>query len=333
MAIDTTSYLGYRQTVNEWCYGMDYSTLIGLQSDIIDGTVNDYDISSFFQSNSDYFVHWRYYPFAINKICDITANVNPTIGKKTFNNYTMCSITNVIAPIKKWFDFTISRSHNNFLDFAPYTKVTLYVPFFGTFDLPLQQCYGKRIYGYITLDVRSGNANLSFYSYTINEGYIFLFERSVKIGIDIAVGKSNAEEIKRNNILQTISFGGSLIGLGVGMYSGNPLITAGSVGMLTKNVTQALSNNVDRLSSYTGSNGTYSSLSCDKTIRLYIETPKDVKSPSLTLKGGVCDKNLNLSTVTGYTEIGEIHFNPMGYDIYDDEIKEIEDLLRGGVHL
>ena len=39
----------------------------------------------------------------------------------------------------------------------------------------------------------------------------------------------------------------------------------------------------------------------------------------------------SLSNLTGYTEIGDIQFNPMNYNITQDEINEIVAILRNGV--
>ena len=38
-----------------------------------------------------------------------------------------------------------------------------------------------------------------------------------------------------------------------------------------------------------------------------------------------------MSTLSGYVEIGEIHFDPKNADIYQDEITEIVELLQKGV--
>ena len=38
-----------------------------------------------------------------------------------------------------------------------------------------------------------------------------------------------------------------------------------------------------------------------------------------------------LSSFSGYVEVGEIHFDPMNADIYQDEITEIVELLQKGV--
>ncbi len=334
MSIDTTKYANYYATPSEFSYLLDWSQSWTILDNLIKGTLTGYDVSGFFQSNSDYVTNLRYYPFEVSKICNdvLQSTTGLHLGKASFTQFTPYIIRNQSsAPVKKWFEFSLSRYFNNFLDFAPYTKVKLMVPFFDSFDLPLEICYTQtKIEGYLTLDVKTGLMRFSLFT----GGGLFLFDKTIKIGIDIPLGKSNAEEIQRNNVLQAISFGGSLFGLGLGVASGNPLITAGSAGLLTKNIAQAMNNNVDRLSSYQSNSGDNTSLSCDKDIRLLIERPKDVRFPDIAIKGRVCRRKTTLDNLkNNYTEIGDIIFNPSNEVIYDDEISEIVDLLKSGVIL
>ena len=41
----------------------------------------------------------------------------------------------------------------------------------------------------------------------------------------------------------------------------------------------------------------------------------------------------DLSTLSGFTQVGSIEFKPNGEDIYNDEINEIVSLLQAGVIL
>ena len=180
----------------------------------------------------------------------------------------------------------------------------------------------------MSLDTHTGRA--TFYIYADS---VLIESRTCQIAINLPWGKSNEQEQQRNNLLQLISSIGSVISTGVGVGTGNPTAVVGGVALATKTITTAIQNNVDILTGYNGGNGGRDGLCCDKTIKLIIQRPKNPTIPDGSLKGYPLMENYPLDSLTGYTEIGNIHFHPFGYDIYDDEMNEIIDLLRSGVVL
>ena len=316
-----------RQQVSEWKYIFDQSVFWQFSSDLANGTTTGFSIADFFQSNSDYVVKFTYYPIRIEMFADTIIGVDSIkIGKKSlsYNAWGLSKVKNYI----ELFHVSPSRPFNNFLDFSPYTKISLIVPYFEKIDIQPELVYGTTLYGYVSVDFNNGSMTLYLYANSR-----FIDSRTCKIGIDVALGKGNKDEQMRNNVLQGITALGSAVGLGVGVYTGNPLITAGSVAMLTGNVTKALQNNVDRLTGYKGGSGSRDMLAVDKTIKLVYETPTNITQPNAHLRGRMMNANATLNTLTGFTQIGEIHFEPKGYDIYGDEISEIVELLKTGVVL
>jgi len=322
-----------------------YDGVANILQTFVDGTwmpstyaqLTDY-FKHFFTDTQGFVVDVMYFPCDIDTYflttIDITSSGVP-VGtysiKLTSAALTTTKLKQVVSTtdIKKWFTFTPTRVYNNFLDFAPFTKFTLFVPFFEKFDLNPQMIYGHTVDGYLAIDTLSGMATCFIYL----DETILLDSHTCKLGISVPVGKSNKDEQNRNNLLQSISIGGSIVGLGVGAYTGNPLITAGSVGMLTGNITKYMQNNIDRLVSYKGGSGNRDGVSVDKSIRLCVERPKSYTQPNAHLRGRMMNANATLNTLTGFTQIGEIHFEPKGYDIYGDEISEIVELLKTGVVL
>ena len=294
---------------------------------IIGGTVTNYAIANFFQQDSDFIVRTMYYPVKTDLfVKNEYVSHYLTIGTKVASFG-----TDDTKEIVKWynsielFNISVSRYFNNFLDFSPYTKITLFIPYFPEINLTPEEIYGRYIKCYISLDFSSGKATVYVYSNASSTApdSVLLDTKTAQIGIDIPLGKTNAEEQQRNKVLNgidaTIGFGG----LALGGMSGSGLVTAGGLGMIGKTIKNELNNNITRLTSYTGGTGNHDMLAVVKQPMLIIQRPQNVKYPDLHLKGKPCRKNLPLSSVTGYTEIGEIHFNPSGYEIYDDEIEEI----------
>ena len=308
--------------------------------DLIGGHINGYGLNGLFQDNASYVSKAMFFPFDLSKMFNLTelqSQMWIRLGKITINgaNYSYDTTHKVhqIDGLKgvsscKWFEVNVTRTHNNFLDFAPYTKIMLQIPYFGLIDLNPIDVYKGKISVYLVIDVRSGYATI----YIENVDGVIICEKTSKVAVDISIGKSNAEEIRRSNILETISVLGQVGMIASGVASGQPLVSGVGASLLTKTATETINNNITRLTSLSGSGDSRDKQAQDGTIYVIVETPKNITVPDVKLKGGVCRKNLSLSTIKGYTEIGEIHFNPMGYDIYDDEIAELNDLLRGGVH-
>lgn len=308
-----------------------------LLSDLCDGTFNNFSITrsvgvngidTLLSNSSDYIVNLMYMPLN-SSFFEVggTSTTSIVIGNKTSsyqgNLFTLMK-TNV-----KLFEKSFSRTFNNFLDFAPYTKYELIIPFFPKIDLDPNVVNGHTLYGYVSPDFKNGNITLYLY---LDDDYL-IDSIDSKIGISIPIGKSNGEEIQRNNVLQSISLLGSAVSIGIGVHTGNPLALTAGVGMATSNVSKLISNNVDHLKSYNGGNGSRSELCVDKHIRLITTKPNNVRYPNYSLRGGVCRNNYTLSSLTGFTQIGDINFDPSGYEIYYDEISEIVELLKSGVIL
>lgn len=300
--------------------------------DYISGTISQFRVTDFFRSTSDYVVDLFFLPLDIS-LWGTLMNDFVYIGNHQYTAYACKTfMSQVYSSSIELFNFTVSRQFNNFLDFAPYTKIKLYVPFFETIELNPLKVYGKTVKGYVSIDIRTGNYAL--YIYVVDGANEYLIEtKQTNVAIKIGIGFTNQSEIMRNNVLNSVSLIGSGVNLAMGVATENPISASAGIGMVTKTASHILETNVEHLKSYKGANGNFTELCVDKNITLIIERPQDVKYPDRSLKGGVCRENLSLSLVTGYTEIGEIHFNPNGEDIYDDEIAEIEQLLRDGVVL
>ena len=297
-------------------------------TDLTAGTITGYNLTNFFTEMSSYVTKAMYIPIDVDKFGNfLPSSPDIVMGNKAFayeNNELQYMYSYV-----KYFEFTPSRNFNNFLDFAPYTRFRLYIPYFPIIDLDPQVIYGHTVECYLSLDFRNGK----FKTYIYIDDTELIESRETNIGIEISIGKSNEDDIRRNNVLQSISMLGSLVTMGVGVATENPIAIGAGVGMVTKSVTGAIGNNISRLTGYQGGNGSVTELSVDKNPKIIIEQPQNVSVPQLSIKGGVCRKNLALSGVTGYTEIGQIIFNPNNSDIYNDEINEITELLRDGVIL
>lgn len=320
----------------EYKYSLNITTMDAFLSALTNGTIVNYETpmgsvgSLFLQNSSDYVTKVTYYPVKLNTFINTVSVTSIDIGSQTWQpSGTGHSLSSALIQNKwiKWFEKTVTRDYNNFLDFEPYTVFTLYVPFFDAIKLPSKYFYDG-ICGYIAIDFVSGVASLYITDLT---GKVVYSVQQTQMGIDISIGATNAEEQKRNRVLMGLSIGASLVTMGIGAVSGNPLALVGSVGLGAKAISQSLQNNVDTYSGHSGTGGR-DGLATERDIILFVEYPRGVTSPDKTLRGKPCKQNLSLSALTGYTQIGEIRLENIN-TATSEELDLIESNLKSGVIL
>lgn len=343
MGLNNTDYGVYNSNLLEWQYGMDSSMFFSLTDAIIKGTIQGsggFGIGNFFTEYSDYLVKWQYFFINIRYLFSHVMVQSITIGKKNYSGYTAYSLNNnSYVPSQKLFTYTPSRNFNNFLDFKPYTKITLQVPYFEQIELDPQAIYGHTVDGYINVDRFSGHATL----YVMLDGNtgVLLETREAQLSIELPLGSSNENEQSRNRILNAIRLGGSALALA----SGNPVGIASGIALGTNALVTGLSNEVDRMTGYKGSQGFRDQIATDTTIRVIIERPQNVTVPNYSLIGKPYNENITLFALrgTGFTRVEEIHFNIENMNVLAEnsniegittnEIDLIVSKLKEGVYL
>ena len=308
---------------------VDAATVSEFLQALLSGTIQNYVLANFVQNDSDYVSGIKFFPIDVSKFISSSATMkNIVIGKALF------ATTNDTKHIVVWknylkiFSVTFSRYFNNFLDFEPYTRLKVYVPYFGFIDIPTDYAYKGTLDFYASVDFSTGNATV----YVYYSNYM-VTSKKAKISIDVPIGKTNAEEQQRNKVLHALQAGiaGGVLGLGVA--AGNPLLTGAAVSKAGGIIANAMNDSVSRLTSYDGGSGGTDSLAVTKTCLRYAERPSFVYGASPSVLGRPCRQTLALSALSGLTKIGDIHFDPKGEAIFQDEIEEIVALLQKGVVL
>ena len=308
---------------------VDAPTVSEFLQALLSGTIQNYTLANFVQNDSDYVSGIKFFPIDVAKFISSSATLkNIVIGKVLFATTNDTKHVVVWKNYLKIFSVTFSRYFSNFLDFEPYTRLKVYVPYFGFIEIPTDYAYKGTLDFYASVDFSTGNATI--YVYYVN---YMVTSKSAKIAIDVPIGKTNAEEQQRNKVLHSLQAGvaGGVIALGVA--SGNPLLTGGAITKAGGIMANALNDNVSRLTSYNGGSGGTDSLAVTKTCLKYVERPSAVYSASASILGKPCRTSLSLSSLSGFTKVGTIHFEPQGQPIYQDEMEEIVGLLQKGVYL
>lgn len=220
-----------------------------------------------------------------------------------------------------WVD--IDKYIGCFLDAAPYTKVSIYLPFIGIHQLSADDVVGGSIRVVYNIDVLSGACSAFIQHDT--RGVLYSYNGSCISNIPLtSVNFSTAIQ----NAVSAVCSGAAVV---AGISTGAAPITGmGAMGLLNSAANTALNSkpDVQRSGSLGGSAGIMSVL----TPYVIIERP-DISIPAgaPSMIGQVSNITFVLGQISGFTMVEYIHIE--NCEGTADEIKEIEALLKEGVYL
>lgn len=237
------------------------------------------------------------------------------------------------------YDVSPSYSFQKFMLYEPYTNYQLYIPFVGWVTIKSNEFIGKRILIYYGVDISTGFATAYIRNYT--DGKV-IFSTPCQLGIKLPINTSNAEELirqKQNNVLNmNLGLISSGVATGIGATSGNPVSIVGGVLSGTKTIASIVNSEnmmFERAqTTFTSTETTY----YDVINKVWLKriTHEVLYNPSVfnKLNGHPLNRYTSLNSLTGYTEIGEIHYAPSTQlYITKNEIDEIETIVKNGIIL
>lgn len=130
---------------------------------------------------------------SVIKLGNVDTGVN---GNKVSNNFGEITIGSL----------TIPKKYNNFLDLAPYTKVTIYLPYIGFKELDVTLIMGKTITVKYAIDVITGGCVAEIFCKNTR-----MYEFSGQVGIDIPITASNRAQVEAGYISNAVSGGADLL--------------------------------------------------------------------------------------------------------------------------
>lgn len=230
----------------------------------------------------------------------ILGNVDTGVnGDKIANNFT----SQTIGSIK------INEKYNNFLDYAPYTNVIIYLPYVGFKELDTNLVMNKTLSISYTVDVITGGCLCQ-----IQSDGVRLYEFNGNLGIDIPITASNRAQVEAGYI-------SSGIGIASSAASGN------IVGAVT-----SLINSAEAQYHYasTSSPNPMCVASTNRTCYVIIDHPtyQTLKSFNHT-RGKKCYLTKTINTLKGYTICDE-HIDLSGIRATDSEKEELIKILSSG---
>ena len=230
----------------------------------------------------------------------ILGNVSTGVnGEKISQNFSKQTIGSV----------AIAEHYHNFLDYAPYTNVIIYLPYIGFKELDASLVMGKTLRIEYTLDVITGGCLAQIYV-----GKIRLYEFTGNIGVDISITASNRAQVES-----------AYINAGVGVVSS----------AMSGNVTGAVNSIIGAATSQYHYSGTGNpSPSCvastNRTCYVVIDRPQyqPLKAFNHT-RGRMCCLSKTIGGLKGYT-VCDSNIDISGISATDEEKDEIVNILSTG---
>lgn len=283
------------------------------------------DLGFLFENPSEYLVSVKAFPFDLSKLArDNTSTQNIHLG--TADTGVSANVYSLIKPSLNLgtYKFELKDTTNEFLNFAPYTKLTVFLPYIGFIELDPNEVMDFTVSFDYAIDLDSGEVTCAIS--VIDNGEPYVIKTAVgKIAIDIPFGSTNAREIHKQFVTSMIGqIGSSVATIGTGGKGLPSLISKTATGLIN-----ALQQHYNKGgSALSGMNN----LPLPQSIYIIWER-NEVQSDPNEYKGRPCPAPRLLSNLHGYTEIDRFSDDIDLSFASQEEIDEIKSLLQTGVYL
>lgn len=218
------------------------------------------------------------------------------------------------------FTTLMSRVYNDWRDFELF-KYKLYLPYYGTIDLPTCLITGKSLK--VGCQFFVSNKLLKYYVY-INS--VIAYEYEVCVGVDLPLTSYDSVGKARENLQGITQIASGAVSTGLGAYSGNAGMVVGGVSEIASGIY-----NVARDSSMStwGTMSASGNINDPTSCYLIVEEQLHYKPANLnTTYGYPCLYIGTVSSVSGYAEIKDIRLSSSATN---EERDEIVSLMRNGI--
>lgn len=223
-------------------------------------------------------------------------------GEKISNNFAKQTIGSI----------SITEHYHNFLDYAPYTNVILYLPYIGFKELDTTLVMNKTLQVIYTVDAITGGCLAQVY---VNK--VRLYEFTGNVGIDIPITASNRAQVEAGYIQAGVGATASALG--------------GNVGSAVTSLLNSATSQYHYSS--TGNPSPMCVASTNRTCYVIIDRPnyQNLKSFNHT-RGRKCYLSKTISTLHGFT-ICDSNIDLSGINATQSELEELKEILSSGFYV
>lgn len=337
--------------------------------DLIETNVAEWFENKFTGDPFEFIYSLRLYPFDVKNITHLGSSDYGTIKvgsqvmsdiEGNINGYNMGDKASTYARFK-YGGISFIKDSYTFLDYEPYTKIELYLPYLGFINLQTNLVVGHDIEVHYAIDYHNGACTAFIFrvvqDYLGRDSLELLQTFDGKIGIDFPLSRANQNQIYDNIFATGIQLAAGLITGGVSsgaalamssvLASGGPEYTMASY---KHDITSAERKGMHAISTASNFVGSVISYSVPVTKGQYSGnfTPSTLPNPNLlyaivTKPDAYIPSNFNhtngrplmqtktLGDLHGYTVVDSVHLE--NFECTADELSQIEKALTGGVIL
>ena len=282
-------------------------------------------ISPTYGTLSQAIISLKYFPCGWARLATRLDTSSIVIGR--YNSELSAQILSGTPTPKNIGEIVIEKYYKSFLDYEPYTKIMLYLPYYGFMDLSANSVMGRTIKVTNAIDVKSGEME-----YTIYADDSIIQTCVCNISVDIPLTLSDGMEIMKSTIDRATSLMTSGYNLVVGASTGNALSVLNSVqGIYDSTTSNPSGNNLVVKGNQNSNTGVFQ----PQQMCLILDRPRMKRPSSYGLTVGYpLMRTYKLSNLTGYTKCINVKIKSFSEHFpANEEYDEIVQLLEQGVIL
>lgn len=325
-----------------WLTALELKNFIGWYWNDV-GAVQDIDdllakIEGLYNNLSQAIINVRFMPVEYKWICNLPEGTAIPTDNIKIAQIEKDGAVNIIskqgkAIVRDIGHIHIPNKYNSFVDLAPYSQLSLYLPYHGFLDLDITFLSGHDLYIKAIYDYISGT--IQYLIYYDNQ---FLINTIVaKMAMDIPISlqtKNDRDSAIFSNVSNAVS---GLLGAGLAIGSGNPIGLVVGANAFNSGMSSAPLN-------VKGNVGEQGAFYAPPQCAIILRRPT-ISKPSQDIwkskVGQICGKSYTLANLKGFTTVYNPQINFKGNKNSDDvvmkplesEIQEIYSLLEKGVIL
>lgn len=271
-------------------------------------------------------------PFSLSTLNIVPLDTNLKIGgvNVTYNNENV-KVGQIVSPtvnVSALFgEFNIPRLSNTFLDYSPYTKYELLLPFAPTPVILPDWCVNKTVSAIFLYDIYTTACQ-----YVIECNGERICSVSGIFGVDRPISAQNVALKDASRLSAQVATASSVLGGVMSATSGNiGGIMSGAIGGVSA-LSQMLMSGKQNYMYTVGANGDSSSVGLCHAVHLKITRTLSAEDSNFNhVYGRPLCKYKKLSSVTGYTKCDNVNTN--GLSCSENEKQRIKQLLETGIYI
>lgn len=258
-------------------------------------------------------VSLRWFPVPLQALGEIGTTEGIKLGYTTLE--TAGTTISSVAELMYGAMFDIKPVYNSYMDYAPYTEVQVFLPFYGMLDLDTNLYMGHTLNVQYTVDISSG-----LITYYILRDDTIVQQVQAKCGIDIPITLSSmidvASQISNNVVSKSVS-------LASATASGSPIGMVGAV----------LGNTASPKMHYLSGVGDNGALYGNRRVTLFIKHPQYNRPANYgKMVGYPTYGKFSLSKLTGFVIVENPKIK-MTEKMELSEYNDIISLMQGGIYI